>query len=310
MIRTTQPDAIQPFLKHVYIPPKDAHKGQNGKVLIIGGSSLFHAASLWAAEIASHFVDMVHYASTQENNEIMAHLKTTFRNGIVIHRKDIPHYIEEDDAILIGPGMMRSESKKQHLASRHQSFAEILNLSDEGALTRGLTHHILSVYPHKQFVIDAGALQMMEPSWLTKLSRPAIITPHLKEFEELFEMSLDGLSIEEKAKHTEERAREYKCVIVLKSIDDVVTDGTTTHIVRGGNQGLAKGGTGDVLAGLIVSLAAKNDPIPSAVLASFVEKRAAESLFEKKGYWYNVSELIATIPEVFHRITCHLKRKT
>jgi NAD(P)H-hydrate epimerase len=76
----------------------------NGKVLIIGGSTLFHSASLWAAEIASYFVDMVHYSSTVENNEIFLKLKTIFRSGIIVHRKDLLHYVQEDDAILFRAG--------------------------------------------------------------------------------------------------------------------------------------------------------------------------------------------------------------
>src|SRR4030042_3221729 len=94
-------------IKKSFIQKPDSHKGQNGKILIIGGSSLFHSASIWAAEIASYFVDIVHYSSTVENNEVFLALKKKFRNGIVVSQKDLLHYIQEDDAILVGPGMIR-----------------------------------------------------------------------------------------------------------------------------------------------------------------------------------------------------------
>ena len=55
-------------LKTLYVPPPDSHKGQNGKLLVIGGSHLFHAASLWALTVASRIVDLVHYSSVPENN--------------------------------------------------------------------------------------------------------------------------------------------------------------------------------------------------------------------------------------------------
>ena len=108
-IKTTEVEVVRQFLQKLYIPPANSHKGQNGKVLIIGGSKLFHAASLWAAEVASHFADMVHYASTKENESVFLALKTMFRNGIVVEQSQIPNYVREDDAVLIGPGMVRSE---------------------------------------------------------------------------------------------------------------------------------------------------------------------------------------------------------
>ena len=51
------------LLKKLYRPAQDSHKGQNGKLLLIGGSKLFHAASLWPLTVASRVCDMVFYAS-------------------------------------------------------------------------------------------------------------------------------------------------------------------------------------------------------------------------------------------------------
>jgi len=53
------------------IAKKDSHKGQNGKLLIIGGSQLFHAASKWSLDIASKIVDMVFYSSVPSNNQLI-----------------------------------------------------------------------------------------------------------------------------------------------------------------------------------------------------------------------------------------------
>src|SRR3990167_7990143 len=174
-IKTTEVEVVRQFLQKLYIPPANSHKGQNGKVLI-GGSKLFHAASLWAAEVASHFADMVHYASTKENESVFLALKTMFRNGIVIEQSQIPNYVREDDAILIGPGMVRNEIRNEKLEMRN--FTEILKLEDEAEFARLLTHHLLKSFPEKKFVIDAGALQMMSPEWLKSRKNPVIITPH------------------------------------------------------------------------------------------------------------------------------------
>src|SRR3990170_6785064 len=97
-------EEIKDYLKKLYVPPKSSHKGQNGRLLIIGGSHLFHAASLWSLEVASRIVDLVHYSSVPENNQIVQHLKEEFRDGIIIPREHIDDYIQEDDCILIGPG--------------------------------------------------------------------------------------------------------------------------------------------------------------------------------------------------------------
>jgi hydroxyethylthiazole kinase-like uncharacterized protein yjeF len=281
-IDTSKQESIKPFIDKLYIPDSDTHKGQNGKLLIVGGSELFHAAPIWAADIATYFVDMIHFASTEENNEVLTSYKKAFRNGIVVKREDIEHYAKEDDVILIGPGLMR--------------------VGAEGEYTRTVTEKLLKNFPKKRFVLDAGALQMMDPSWMKNLEEKAIVTPHQKEFETLFGEDITQLSIEKKQSMVEQKAKEFHCVILLKATTDIVSDGETTYVITGGNQGLTKGGTGDTLAGLTASLYTKNDPVTSAVLASYFLKKAADSLREAKGYWYNTQDLIVKIPQIVKEI--------
>ncbi|MDA1316642.1 MAG: NAD(P)H-hydrate dehydratase [bacterium] len=279
-IQSSDISGVESVLKQLYIPEANSHKGNNGKALIIGGSSLFHSASLWSAEIASHFVDMVHYASTKENNEIFVNLKSLFHNGIVVRQEDIDAYVEEDDAVLIGPGMVRGED-------------------EEASYARALTHRLLKDFPHKRFVIDAGALQMINAAWLKELKEPAIITPHKKEFKQLFDIDVSELSEEEIALIVQQKAHEYSCIILLKSIQDYISDGEEVYIVRGGNQGLTKGGSGDILAGLTVGLFSKSEALVAAVSASYGIKTAADELYNEKGYWYNMEDIIDTIPGIF-----------
>jgi hydroxyethylthiazole kinase-like uncharacterized protein yjeF len=276
-------------LKKLFLPSSTSHKGQNGKVLVIGGSHLFHAASLWALTIASRVVDMVFYSSVAENNLIVEALKKEFRNGIVVRRDDIDAYIEEADAVLIGPGMVRSEAK---IAERKvQSLEEINKLQNEGEQSYFLTKYLLEKYPKKKWVIDAGALQMMEPEWLLALAGNAIVTPHALEFERVFGMKPNE-------EHVTEMAKKYNTIIVLKGEKDVVCSPENCVEIRGGNAGMTKGGTGDVLAGLIAGLAAKNDLWLSATAGAYINKKAGESLFEKVGYYFNASDLADEIPRV------------
>ena len=299
IIKTSLISDIDPFIKKLYVPQKETHKGQNGKLLIIGGSSLFHAASLWSAEIATHFVDMVHYCSTVENQKIFVNLKTKFRDGIIINKQNLTDYVIEDDCILLGPGMVRGDIDKKHLSL---DIADILKISREDQYTYELTNFLLSKFPEKKFVIDAGALQLMDKNWLKSMKTKAIVTPHEKEFEGLFGITLHGKSQEEITEIIKNTASEYNCCIVLKMVCDVISDGKNVYHVIGGNAGLTKGGTGDALAGLIASLNTKNDQVVSSVIASFILNRTADELFKTDKYWFNTSNLIANIPKTLAKI--------
>lgn len=309
LIKTKDLNAVKKFFKKLYLPEENSHKGQNGKVLIIGGSSLFHAASLWAAEVASYFVDMVHYCSTEENKKIFLNLKTKFRNGIVISQKDLLSYVKEDDAVLVGPGMVRDGNLKLKMKNEKLQIKnknDLIKIKNESLYTYYLTKLLIENFPEKKFVFDAGALQMMEKEWLLKLKTPAIITPHQKEFERLFRKKIIDLNFKAKINIVKKYAKRYKTVILLKAIKDIVSDGEKTYVIEGGNQGLTKGGTGDILAGLTISFYTKNLPFESAVFSSLILKMAAEELFLEKGYWYNINDLIEKIPKILKKIIFNL----
>ncbi len=278
LIKTSDNNLVKSFLSKLSLPQPNSHKGQNGRILIIGGSSLFHSASLWAAEIASHFCDIVHYSSTVENEKIFLSLKKKFRNGMIIPQGKIIEYVKEDDAILIGSGMMRE--------------------GVEAKYTHDLTKSLIKNFPDKQFVFDAGSLQVMKPDWLLNLKKPAVITPHQKEFEKLFNQPILNLTIEEKTKIVEETAKKYQIIILLKAVIDIISDGNETYMVEGGNAGLTKGGTGDILAGLTTALSATNPSFTAAVCASILLKKTGDRLFQSKGYWYNIDNIIDLIPEI------------
>ncbi len=278
-------------LKQLYIPPSGSHKGQNGKLMIIGGSHLFHAASLWSLQVASKVVDMVFYSSVNENNKIIQKSKEEFRNGIVVRRHDLEDYIKEADCVLIGPGMVRASegSKKQEL--RIKDMGDIEKIEDEGLQTYYLTKYLLEKYPDKKWVIDAGALQMMDPEWLLPLKGNAVLTPHPQEFERVFG-----------DKEVGEMAKKYNCTILLKGEQDIVCSPGRCVMVSGGNAGMTKGGTGDVLAGLVAALACNNELELAAVAGSYINKKAGDSLFEKVGYYFNASDLANEIPVVMKQL--------
>jgi NAD(P)H-hydrate epimerase len=308
LIKTSDKKLVEKIFREINLPKENSHKGENGKVLIIGGSSLFHSASLWAAEIASRFVDIVHYASTKENKKIFINLKTKFTNGIVVPKKLLLEYIQEDDVILLGPGMIRDYKFKEQIKglknykADKQKFSEIISIENEAAYTYFLTKFLISKFPEKKFVFDAGSLQMMDKDWLSILKIKPILTPHQREFQDLFGIKIINLNFREKERLVKETAKKYHSVIILKAINDIISDGDKVFTIKGGNQGLTKGGTGDILAGLAASFYAKNETLISAVCASILLKKTADVLYNKFGYWYNISDLLIKIPQILKQI--------
>ncbi len=258
-------------LQKLYIPASSSHKAQNGKVMLIAGSKLFHAASIWPLTVISRIVDMVFYASTSENNEIVTKMKEQFLNGIVIPREKVDDYMTEADAILIGPGMPRESGQQE---------------GDDD--TKILTESLLTKYKDKKWVVDGGSLQTISPQILPST---AIVTPHKGEFFKLFGTEPTETSVPEMAK-------KYNVVILSKGEVDIVSSPSETVIVKGGNAGMTKGGTGDVLAGLTVALYSKNDAYLSACAASYINKKAGESLEQTMGLYFNASDLSSEIPRV------------
>ncbi len=275
----------QSILSSLYRPAHDSHKAQNGKVMLVAGSKLFHAASIWPLTVLSRMVDMVFYASVSENNEIVTRMKEQFLNGIVIPRSKIDDYAKEADCILIGPGLPRENGKQ---------------VEDDD--TKELTERLLSSYPDKKWVIDGGSLQTIDPEILLSLKTMPILTPHQREFEMIKAKSTEQIVKSSKEEEVSEFAKKYNCIVVLKGEKDIVCSPTESVTVAGGNSGMTKGGTGDVLAGLTAGLYAKNEAFASACAASYINKKAGDSLFEKVGVNFNASDLANEIPKIMKEL--------
>jgi len=276
-------DFSEKELKKLYIPLPSSHKGQNGKLLLISGSKLFHSSSLWVLKVASRIVDMVFYSSVEENNEIVKEAKKEFRDGIVVTRSKIEDYIKEVDCILIGSGLPRKDGEEE---------------GDDD--TKELTERLLKKYPEKKWVLDGGSLQTINPEIIPQNS---IITPHSREFKMLF-------GIDASEENIKKISKKYNIVIITKGQTDFVC-GLDNSVrpptlklrrVEGGNAGMTKGGTGDVLAALIASFYCKNEGFLSACAGSYFNKKAGESLFKKVGYYFNSSDLVDEIPKIMKSI--------
>jgi NAD(P)H-hydrate epimerase len=265
-------------LEKLYKPSLKLSGEDNGQVTIIGGSSLFHGAPLLSLKVASRISSMVFFASPQRSlDKVAEKTKSKLMSFVWVPWKEVDDYIRKSDAVLIGPGFMRFGSEKRVPSG--------LECDLECKKTKKITKELLEAFPDKKWVIDAGSLQVINPGWIPQGS---IVTPNIKEHKNLF-ADLDPESV----------AKKYKCTVLYKSNPTLICSAKECIEVAGGNGGLAKGGMGDVLAGLTVSLFAKNDAILAGSCASYISKIAADKLFERVGTNYNADDLADEIPSVF-----------
>lgn len=243
----------------------NSHKGQNGRVLVIAGSEKFHGALLMAIQTASRLVDMVYIYTTENNQNLIEQLKSEVAVFINVKEKELKDTIELVDSILIGPGL------------------------EENKVNKKLVEKILKKYPDKKVVIDATAIWHLDPELLHK---NCIITPHSREFEQIFKCDPFSTNVLKMAKY-------YQCTVVLKGKYDYVSDGQDLYENKTGNVGMTKGGTGDVVSGLITGLVAKNDILVSAQAGIYLAGLAGDKLYEKYGTFYNAEDVIKSLGEVW-----------
>ena len=98
------------------------------------------------------------------------------------------------------------------------------------------------------------------------------------------------------------KAKEYGCVIVLKGQTDIVCSPQECLYNTTGNEGMTKGGTGDVLVSLIAGLACKNDLFLAACAGVYINGLAGDELYKKVGPYFNASDLCDQIPRVLKKL--------
>lgn len=260
------------------------HQGLIEKqITIIGGSDLFHGAPLLSLKVASRIVDMVFFSSPEPSiGRIAERIKSQLFSFVWVPWSDVGEYIEKSDAALIGPGMKRWGSERlASKAKRNKVF------DTAGEESRKIVKKFLKRYPQTRWVIDGGALQVMDPRWIPADS---ILTPNTKEYEMLFDN-----------KSPDEAAKQYNCTILAKGHRAVVCSPQRCYQIASSNSSLTKGGIGDCIAGLTVALFAGNNSLLAAAAASLIVKKAAVELEKKVGSAYNADDLAQEIPKVAGR---------
>jgi len=135
------------------------------------------------------------------------------------------------------------------------------------------------------FIIDADGLNSLAKFGVEILKEKkcaVIITPHIKEFSRLTGVPAEEI-LSRPVELAEEFAREYGVTVLLKSAASVITDGVKTVLNIRGNSALAKGGSGDMLAGFTCGTAARGlGAFDSAVCAAYILGATAEAVSAEK----------------------------
>jgi NAD(P)H-hydrate epimerase len=237
-------------------------KGKMGSAVLASKAVLYTGAGLLTAHIPSRGESVLQLAIP----EAMVSLDKSV--DFVSELPNLSHF----SSIGIGPGIGQSEN----------NFGVIKALFKS------------SLVP---LVIDADAINMLsgQQELLSWLPNNSILTPHGREFERLIGRHLE--KEEELKKLQQEWSKFYKAILIRKSHQTVITgaDGSI-YINTTGNPSLAKGGTGDVLTGMITGFLSQGySPINAALLATFIHGKAADIAVRK----INENSLLAT-DVIFH----------
>lgn len=282
---------IQSTLIKKLIPPRkpDSRKGQNGKVLVVGGSYMYHGAPVLASLSALRSgVDLVYTAVPKT---IVDPVRAISPNLIVIPIVDSKLTRGAANKLL---GQLPTDLDS---ATIGMGFA----IADEEAL-KNLVKSLLS--NDVRISLDASALVNYILPFLAE--KNVVVTPHAGEFKRMFGV-MPPNPIKEKVRMVEKFAKEHSLTILLKGSTDVISDGKKTFVNPKNLAAMTVGGTGDVLSGIVAGLLAKNrNPIESAVAAAYVNGLAGKLVQRKNGLHMVATDLIDAIPTImksFDRVT-------
>ena len=259
-----------------------AHKGNFGKLLLLCGSRGYTGAAALAAMGALRTGAGLVYLGVPESIYAIEAVKLTepivfplpeqdgMLSGCACH--EIKKKMQGKDAVLIGPGLGSSESTYMVVQTVLNSFTGPVVLDADGinVLTRNI-------------------------NILRSRTNPTIITPHLGEFRRI------GGNVEnDRAESAAEFARRNNCIVVLKGHNTVITDGNICYVNPTGNPGMAVGGSGDVLAGIIVSLLGQGlSPIEAAACGVWLHGMAGDICADEIGqYGMLPTDILNVLPRL------------
>lgn len=267
---------------HLKARYENSKKGDNGIVLVIGGSSLYHGAPLLASLTALRAgADLVYTA-----------VPRVIINAIRSYSPNIIALPMTDNSLTIGSAnrLTKSLPKIPQVAtigmgmtvSKDEAINSLVkNLKDNGT----------------RLVLDASALI---PRVITEITETdTIITPHAGEFKRIFNEEV-GISEGDIISNVSRMASRHKITIILKGWLNVIADQSgKVATIRRSTPAMTVGGTGDVLAGLVAALYSKiNSAFDASALGIYFNGLAARFAFERVGLHMVATDLIENLPKV------------
>lgn len=273
--------------------PADSHKGDFGRALFIGGSrgmagaialsgmaALRSGAGLVKLAVPDVVLDVV---AGFEPSYMTAPLPSDQDGRLTVAAKDrISELADQSTCLACGPGIGRSPQ-----------------LTD-------LIVWAYSVLP-QPMVVDADALVAVSerPSCLVEPAGPRILTPHPGEFRRLVGMEGgERTDYESRARKLAEGCQNGQVVVVLKGHRTLITDGTRSVHNETGNPGMATGGSGDILTGVITALICQGlAPLDAAILGTHVHGLAGDLAAGELGQVSMIaSDLLRFLPAAFRKV--------
>ena len=260
----------------------DTHKGDYGKVMLLCGSKGYTGAAALAALGALRSGAGLVYLGVPESIYEIEAIKLL--EPIVFSLPDrggiydlsacdtIETMFPKMDAVLVGPGIGKSEGSLSVVRTVLEKFEGPVVLDADGI-------NVLSA--HKYILRDRIA--------------PTIITPHDGEF-----VRIGGVISSDRTESAATLAKELGCIVLLKGHHTVITDGNVCYINQTGNPGMAVGGSGDVLSGIIVSLLGQGlSPLLAAACGAWLHGAAGDLCAKEIGqYGMLPQDMLCVLPRL------------
>ena len=266
-----------------FIPSRksSSHKGDNGRVLVVGGSYIYHGAPILSSiaalksgtDLVYTCVPKINVSSTRSispNLIVIPLVDQKLTRGAV--NKLVGVLPKNLDSATIGMGLAIQE--------RNSLLQLVKSLLDRDV----------------RLSLDASALV---PEILPLLkNKNVVVTPHTGEFKHLFGESPSNTKVQ-RIKLVEKYAKNNGITILLKGPTDIISNGKTTYLYEKKIPAMTVGGTGDVLSGLVAGLLSKSrNPLECAAAAAFINGLAGKSAQKKLGLHLTSMDILDEIPLV------------
>ncbi|OGS56447.1 MAG: hypothetical protein A3K60_04595 [Euryarchaeota archaeon RBG_19FT_COMBO_56_21] len=263
---------------------KSAHKGDSGRVLVIGGGPYTGAPAFTGMAAMRSGVDLTFVATPEP-----AALPVSIYSPNIIVKPLRGEWLTEDhvqwllefskgmDVVAIGPGLGAAKETIQAVQSIVKKTEAPLVIDADAIGACGLSPNILR-------------------------GKTGVITPHAGEFKKLTGKSVPEEDLDKRKNMVKEAASRLKMTILLKGPTDVISDGAYVKLNRVHHEAMTVGGTGDVLTGVVAGMIAqKATPFAAARIGAFAVGVAGNLAFEEKNYGLLATDLIEKVPFVLRR---------